>query len=36
MGLEPVGNASAEFAAKIRAEIVQWAQVAKRAGIHPE
>jgi len=36
MGLEPVGNASAEFAAKIRTEIVQWAAVAKRAGIHPE
>jgi len=36
MGLEPVGNASAEFAAKIRTEIVQWAEVAKRAGIHPE
>jgi len=36
IGLEPVGNASAEFAAKIRTEIVQWAAVAKRAGIHPE
>lgn len=36
LGLEPVGNAPAEFGAKIRAEIVQWAKVAKRAGIHAE
>ena len=36
LGLEPVGNAAAQFGAKIRAEIAQWAQVVKRAGIRPE
>lgn len=36
MGLEPVGNPAAEFGAKIRTEIAQWAQVIKRAGIRPE
>jgi len=33
MGLEPVGNPSAQFSAKIRSEIKQWADVVKRAGI---
>ncbi|MDB5865531.1 MAG: hypothetical protein JWO70_3337 [Betaproteobacteria bacterium] len=36
MGLEPVGNPSAEFAATVRSEIKQWAGVIKRAGIKPE
>ena len=36
LGLEPVGNSSAQFGAKIRAEIAQWAQVIKRAGIRSE
>ncbi|HEV7393275.1 MAG TPA: tripartite tricarboxylate transporter substrate binding protein [Burkholderiales bacterium] len=36
LGLEPVGNAPAAFATKIRAEIAQWAKVAKQAGITPE
>ena len=36
LGLEPVGSAPGDFGAKIRAEIAQWAQVVKRAGIRPE
>lgn len=36
LGLEPVGNTPGQFGAKIRAEIAQWAQVVKRAGIRPE
>lgn len=36
MGLEPVGNAPAPFAATIRTEIKQWADVIRRAGIKPE
>lgn len=36
LGLEPVGNSSAQFGAKIRAEIAQWAQVIKRVGIRSE
>lgn len=36
IGLEPVGNSSAAFAASVRAEIKQWGQVIKRAGIKPE
>jgi tripartite-type tricarboxylate transporter receptor subunit TctC len=36
LGLEPVGNAPAEFSTKVRAEIAQWAKVAKQAGISPE
>jgi tripartite-type tricarboxylate transporter receptor subunit TctC len=36
LGLEPVGNPPDEFAAKVRAEIAQWAKVAKQAGIRPE
>lgn len=36
LGLEPVGDTPGEFGAKIRAEIAQWAQVVKRAGIRPE
>jgi len=35
MGLEPVGNTSAQFAATIRSEIAQWAKVIKQAGIKP-
>jgi tripartite-type tricarboxylate transporter receptor subunit TctC len=36
IGLEPVGNSPAEFAASVRSEIKQWGQVIKRAGIKPE
>jgi len=36
MGLEPVGNPAAEFAATVRTEIGQWRDVIKRAGIKPE
>lgn len=36
LGLEPVGSTSAQFGSKIRAEIAQWAQVIKRAGIRSE
>ena len=36
MGLAPVGNTAAEFGAKIRTEIAQWAKVVKRAGIRSE
>jgi tripartite-type tricarboxylate transporter receptor subunit TctC len=36
MGLEAVGNPSAEFAASVKSEIRQWADVIKRAGIKPE
>jgi len=35
LGLEPVGNPAAEFGAKIRTELKQWADVVKRAGIKP-
>ncbi len=35
MGLEPIGNASVQFAATIRSEIAQWAKVIKQAGIKP-
>ena len=36
MGLEPVANAPAAFAATIRSEIAQWRDVVKRAGIKPD
>lgn len=36
IGMESVGNAADVFAASVRAEIKQWAQVIKRAGIKPE
>lgn len=36
LGLEPVGSAPDQFGAKIRAEMAQWAQVAKQAGIKAE
>jgi tripartite-type tricarboxylate transporter receptor subunit TctC len=36
LGLEPVGSAPGHFGAKIRAEMAQWAQVVKRAGIKAE
>ena len=36
MGLEPVGNSSAEFTATVHTEIKQWSDVIKRAGIKPE
>src|SRR5262245_36337206 len=36
IGLEPVGNSSAEFAASVRSEIKQWGEVIRRAGIKPE
>lgn len=36
IGMEPVGNAADVFAASVRTEIKQWAQVIKRAGIKPE
>ena len=36
MGLEPVGNPSAQFAAALKEEIARWANVAKRAGIRTQ
>jgi len=33
LGLEPVGNTPAEFAAIIRKEIPEWAKVIRDAGI---
>ena len=36
MGLEAVGNPQAEFAATVRSEIKQWADVIKRAGVKAE
>jgi tripartite-type tricarboxylate transporter receptor subunit TctC len=36
IGLEPVGNSSAEFTATVRSEIKQWGAVIKRAGIKSE
>ena len=36
IGLEPVGNSPAQFAAIVRSEIKQWGQVIRRAGIKPE
>jgi tripartite-type tricarboxylate transporter receptor subunit TctC len=36
LGLEPVGDASAQFAATVRSELKQWAGVVKRAGIKPD
>jgi tripartite-type tricarboxylate transporter receptor subunit TctC len=35
LGLEPTGNSPAAFANKLKAEISQWAKVAKQAGITP-
>ena len=36
MGLDPVGNPSAEFAKSIKEEIARWTNVAKRAGLKPQ
>jgi tripartite-type tricarboxylate transporter receptor subunit TctC len=36
MGLEPVGNTSAQFAATVRSEIARWAKVVRQAGIKPQ
>jgi tripartite-type tricarboxylate transporter receptor subunit TctC len=36
MGLEAVGNSSAEFSENVRSEIRQWGDVIRRAGIKPE
>ena len=36
LGLEPAGSTPGQFGAKIRAEMAQWAQVVKRAGIKVE
>jgi tripartite-type tricarboxylate transporter receptor subunit TctC len=36
MGLEAVGNPSAEFAASVKSEIRQWADVIRKAGIKAE
>ena len=36
MGLEAVGNSSAEFAKNVRGEIRQWREVIRRAGVKPE
>jgi tripartite-type tricarboxylate transporter receptor subunit TctC len=33
LGLDPVGNTSAEFSAIIRSDIAKWAKVIKEAGI---
>ena len=35
-GLQPVGNAPAEFSAYLRAEMVKWAKVVKAANIKPQ
>ena len=35
LGLDPVGNPSAQFAAAIKEEIKRWASVARKAGIKP-
>ena len=34
-GIEPVGNTPEEFARIIRADVAKWAQVLRRAGVHP-
>ena len=36
MGLDAVGNPSAEFAASVKSEIRQWGDVIRKAGIKPE
>ena len=36
MGLEPVGNPSAEFTKSIKEEIARWTNVAKKAGVKPQ
>ena len=36
LGLEPVGNSPREFSNKVRAEIAQWGDVVRQAGIRPE
>ena len=36
IGLEAVGNSSAEFAAKFRAEVARWSAVVKSAGIRAD
>jgi tripartite-type tricarboxylate transporter receptor subunit TctC len=36
IGLEPVGNSPAQFAATVRSELKQWGEVIRRAGIKPE
>ena len=36
IGLQPVGNPPTEFAATVRAEIKQWGEVIRKAGIKPE
>jgi len=36
LGLEPVGNTPGQFGSTIRAEMAQWAQVVKQAGIKDE
>jgi len=36
LGLDPVGIPAAEFSAKVRSEIAQWAKVVKQAGIKVE
>jgi len=33
LGLDPVGNPSAEFAVAIKDEIARWEKVARKAGI---
>ena len=34
-GIEPVGSTPDEFAKTIRADVAKWAQVLRRAGVHP-
>jgi tripartite-type tricarboxylate transporter receptor subunit TctC len=36
IGLEPVGTTTAQFAALLKAELRQWGEVIRRAGIKPE
>ena len=36
LGMEPVGNSPAEFAAVIKSDLARWAKVVKEAGIKPD
>jgi tripartite-type tricarboxylate transporter receptor subunit TctC len=36
LGMEPVGNSPAEFAAVIKSDLAKWAKVVKEAGIKPD
>jgi len=36
LGIEPAGNAPAEFTAQIRADLARWEKVVRQAGIRIE